>query len=590
MTRIRAIRVFVALCAVWAVDCRGANDREATVGYAVAGNYLVVGLKGEPLTWNLLLASETGSKTIASRLHACLVRVNPESQEVEAELAESWSFSEDGKVLTFQLRSGVHFSDGVPFTAEDVAFTFRALHDPQLGSPLAETATVQGRPLVAEVVNERTVRFRLPCRTAVVERLFDGIGILPRHRLEASLAEGGFASRYGVGAPEDAIVGLGPFVLARYLPGQRVVLRRNPHYWKKGPKGEKLPYLDGIVFEILPDSNARLLKFAAGELDIQGQLLPEDFKNLQEKKPPGLRLLDLGPGLDTERLWFNVNPRSPTVSEEKRSWFGDEKFRRAISFAVDRTAIVEAVYHGLASPASGPVSPANAEWRNQAIAPPTLNRNRSRRLLKQAGFRWSSEGVLLSGSDEPVRFNLITNGDNRHRSRMALLIQEDLARLGIEVAFVPLDFADVVGRVTRSFDYEACLLGITQNDPDPSAEAPLWHSRAPLHFWNPSQVHPATDWEARIDDLMERQMVTLNRSDRKKLYDEVQRILGDEMPLIDLVVPHSLLGVNRRVKNLKPTPYLSPPLWNCEELYLSGSVLPGEPTDSVARSSADPNP
>ena len=222
------------------------------------------------------------SHLITERMHAALVRINRLTQEVEPELAESWFFSEDGKSLTFRLRSDVRFSDGIRFTAEDVAFTFKALHDPSVGSPLAETAKVEGEPLVAEVVDPHTVRFRLPRRTAVVERLFDSLYVLPRHRLEESLEEGAFESEYGVGADEKSIVGLGPFRLERYLPGQRVVLRRNPHYWKRGSDGERLPHLDGIVFEILPDSNARTLKLRAGEVDLQGELLPEDFTDTSQ--------------------------------------------------------------------------------------------------------------------------------------------------------------------------------------------------------------------------------------------------------------------------------------------------------------------
>jgi peptide/nickel transport system substrate-binding protein len=153
--------------------------------------------------------------------------------------------------------------------------------------------------------------------------------------------------------------------------------------------------------------------------------------------------------------------------------------------------------------------------------------------------------------------------------QMAMLIQDDLAKLGIEMALGPLDGADLLGRITRSFNYDACLLGITQTDPDPSAELPIWLSRAPYHFWYPSQPQPATEWEAKIDQLMLQQMLAPGTSERKRLYDEVQAILAEKLPIIDLVVPHALLGVSARVRNLKPTPYWYPPLWNCEEIDLT---------------------
>jgi peptide/nickel transport system substrate-binding protein len=330
-----------------------------------------------------------------------------------------------------------------------------------------------------------------------------------------------------------------------------------------------LPLLDGIVFEILPDSNARMLKFLAGELDIQGELLPEDFLSLEEKARPDLRLIDLGPGMVPERMWFNLNPASPSVPERKRAWFADERFRRGVSLAIDRRSLVEAVFHGLASPASGPVSPANTRWHNEAIEPPELDRDEARRLLSSAGFRWNDQGKLIARDGEEIRFTLATNADNRRRTQMAALIQDDLVKLGITVNLALLDGADLVGRVTRSYNYEACLLGITPTDPDPSALLPLWLSRAPMHFWHPAQTRPATEWEARIDQLMEEQMTALDPAERKRFYDEVQFILAEKSPLLDLVVPHVCLGVHTRVRNLKPTPFWTPPLWNCEEVYLS---------------------
>lgn len=330
-----------------------------------------------------------------------------------------------------------------------------------------------------------------------------------------------------------------------------------------------MPLLDGIIFEILPDSNARLLKFSAGELDIQGSLLPEDFSSLKEHEDARLRLMDLGPGTRPERLWLNMNPRSPTLSEEKRAWFEDARFRRAISLAIDRPTIIEAVYHGYASAAAGSVSPANWMWHNEAISPLILDREEARRLLREAGFHWDSSGTLRSGKNAPVDFTLITTVESRHRTRMAAIIQEDLAHIGIEVNVAPLDRTDLIVRITQSFDYEACLLGLTFTDTDPSAALPLWLSDGPLHFWNPSQERPATDWEARIDALMERQMNSIDAANRKKLFDEVQMILAREMPLVELVVPHALIGVSNRVGNLKPTPFWTPPLWNSEEISIA---------------------
>ncbi|MGH9462431.1 MAG: ABC transporter substrate-binding protein [Vicinamibacteria bacterium] len=563
--------ILAVLVLAAAAQCRSPGTEEVSPdgssadGGPVHGGVLRIGIRSEPLTWNQLLVTDETSYQITEQLHAALVRVNRVTQEVEPELAESWSFSDDGRELSFRLRPNVVFSDGVPLTADDVLFTFQALHDPEVASPLVETALVDGEPLVPEALDSRTVRFRLKRRTAVVERIFDSIPILPRHRLEKPLAEGVFASEYGVGTSENAIVGLGPFVLERYVPGQRVMLRRNPRYWKSA-EGDSLPYLDGIVYEILTDASALMLRFRGGELDILSPLSPEDFLSLKKAGRSEVRLLDLGPGTATERIWFNLNPESP-VSGEKRAWFSDSRFRRAISLAIDRTAISKAVYLNLASQAAGPISPANRRWWNEAIEATPLDVQSARKLLADAAFEWDQAGALLGPGGQPVRFTLLTNADNPYRIKTAAIMQEDLAQIGVVMNLVPIDYPGLIGRIARTFDYEACLFSIKFTDPDPSAELPLWMSRSPFHVWSPGQPQPDTPWEARIDTLMEEQMLATEPVARETLFDEIQSLVVEHLPVIDLVVPHALLGVTSRVGNLRPTPFWDP-AWNSEELYL----------------------
>ncbi len=187
--------ILVVLALATASQCRPTakelpREETPTRGGPAFGGVLRVGIRSEPITWNRLLVTDAVSYQIAEQIHSALLRVNRVTQEVEPELAESWAFSDDGRELTLRLRPDVVFSDGEPFTAEDVAFTFRALRDPDVASSLGETALVDGEPLVPEVVDPRTIRFRLPRRTPVVERIFDSIPMLPRHRLEKSLAEG----------------------------------------------------------------------------------------------------------------------------------------------------------------------------------------------------------------------------------------------------------------------------------------------------------------------------------------------------------------------------------------------------------------
>jgi peptide/nickel transport system substrate-binding protein len=175
-----------------------------------------------------------------------------------------------------------------------------------------------------------------------------------------------------------------------------------------------------------------------------------------------------------------------------------------------------------------------------------------------------------------VSFTVLTNAGNASHARMGAFLQEDLAKIGIHAPTVVIEGSSLMARITGSFDYDACLLGIAQTDPDPSAEMAFWLSRAPFHFWNPRQERPATPWEARIDELMERQLGELDAEARRAMYFEVQRIVHEQLPVLDLVVPHSLLGARARVSNLRPTPFAHA-LWNGEEISI------GEGGEKVTR-------
>jgi peptide/nickel transport system substrate-binding protein len=568
MTGLR-LRNGLVLLAALAAGC-GEDGRQKSGRDGATESVLRVAIHTEPQTWNKLLAADRVTNLVTDQIHEPLLRLDAETQEMEPALAESWEFSPygtDGTRLVLHLRSGLRFSDGEPMTAEDVAFTFRALYDEKVASPLLETAMVDGKPFVCEVVDETTVAFVVPRRTAPLERVFDAIPILPAHVFRESLEQGDLPAASGLSAPPERVVGLGPFRLRRHLPGQRIVLERNPYYWKRDDEGRALPRLSRMVFEILPDENARLLRLRAGEVDLVELVSPEGFSLLESDASPDIVLRDLGPGLMSERLWFNLVPDAP-IAEHKKAWFRDARFRRAISSAIDREGMARVVFGGRASAAAGPVSIANESWRNGDLPPMEFDPEAALALLRQAGFARDDEGQLCDASGNPVSFTIITNLGNDQHARMGAFLQEDLAKIGIDARAVTIEPASLLARFTGSFDYEAGLLGIAQTDPDPSADMAFWVSRSSLHLWNPGQDEPATPWEARIDELMEHQLGALDPRERRRLYFEVQRIVSEQMPVLDLVVPHVLLATRRGVTNLRPTP-LGHFLWNREEIFVS---------------------
>jgi peptide/nickel transport system substrate-binding protein len=269
-------------------------------------------------------------------------------------------------------------------------------------------------------------------------------------------------------------------------------------------------------------------------------------------------------------VWFNQTSK-PALDPAKRAWFRSREFRSAMSLAINRDDLVRLAYKGHARPAVGPVSPANKAWFNPAVAAPAQDIEGARKLLAAAGFRHDG-GLLRDREGKAVEFSIITNAGSKIRARMAALIQQDLAKIGAKVNVVALDFPSLIERITRSFDYEACLLGLVNVDPDPNGQMNIWLSSASNHQWNPSQASPETTWEAEIDRLMLAQASTFDRAKRKALFDRVQQIAAEQAPFLYLVNPDALVAVSPALKNAAPSA-LSPRVhWNAEFLQVTGTL------------------
>ncbi len=533
------------------------------------GGRLVVSQASGPKTFNPLFATDTDTLGILNCVMSVLVRINRQTGEAEPELAESLTSSSDHRVLTIRLRPGVTFSDGHPLTADDVLFTFQVIYDPALRSSVRDVLDIEGGQIVVEKKDSRTITLTFPKPVATSERLLDSVHILPKHRLEADYRAGRFASRWDLSTPPQEIVGLGPFRLKEYVPGERTVLVRNPHYWKRDPAGRPLPYLDEITFLIVPDRSTRVLKFQQGELDLLSPLTPEEVARLEPQVAARrIRIYDLGPSLICEVMWFNLNPRARSLSPTKLAWFQDVRFRQAVSFAINRQALIDVVFAGKAAPVWGPV-PTTSPWFHQGVKTYPYDPLRAKALLAEAGFRdRNGDGVLEDAQGNALAFTLVTNAGNPLRERMGLMIQEDLKKVGIRVNFAPIETKTMLDRLARGTDYEAGLLAIAAGDTDPSSLRNFLLSSGSNHWWNPQQPTPATEWEKRIDELLNEFLTSGDQRRRKALFDEVQTILSEQVPLIYLVARDLIVGAKPTVGNLKPGLLPDPLLWNAEELYV----------------------
>ena len=514
---------------------------------AFAGGELRFVLRSDPKTFDPLQVSDGPSELIRYLTGGVLIRVDRQTGKPVAGLAESWRMTDGGRTVAFKLRANLKFSDGTPFSAEDVVFTIRRMGETNLHSPIADSFQQNGKLPLAEATgaNEVAVHFNGP--PAGVDRLFDQLPI------------------QSAKSPRKELAVMGPFLLEEHKAGVSVRLRRNPHYWKKDSSGRTLPYLDGMRIDIQQNRDIELRRFEQGELNLINVLDVDSFLQLREGHPETVR--DGGPSLESEFLWFNQSNKSP-LPAYKKEWFRSQQFRRAISASIQRADLVRLVYKGLAEPAAGPVSSADPVWFNPSLKAQTYDPNGALQRLKQDGFRLDNSR-LVDRSGNAVEFSLVTNAGNKVRARMATLVEQDLAKIGIKLHIVTLDFPSLVERIGRTLDYEAALLSFVNVDGDPIGQMNVWLSSAEQHAWNPSQKAPETAWEAEMDRLMQAQAATIDLRKRKSSFDRVQAIIAEQAPLIYLVHPRVLGAVSPRVRNVSPAALWPNLLWNADQLDLA---------------------
>jgi len=513
---------------------------------AQSGGVLRFCLHSEPKTFDPALVDDEASENVRYLTGGVLIRLDRETQALEPALAASWKVSKDGRTITFHLRKGLYFSDGTKFTSEDVAFTIRRLMDPQMHSSTGDAFRSGEGTVEVQAPAPDVAVITFPAAVAGLERLFDQVAIISAH------------------SPKKEMAVLGPYYVSEYKPGEYVLLRRNPNYWRHDAQGRPLPYIDTVRLDIQRNREIELLRFRRGELQMINRLDAEQFSNLQKENPGAAH--NAGPGLDAEEFWFNQSPAAP-APEFRKAWFRTTEFRRAVSMAINREDLCRIVFYGYAAPAFGPVSSSNKFWFNSALPAPKHNPQEALRLLAQAGFRYDGK-VLKDSSGNPVEFTIVTNSGNAAREKMATMIQQDLSQIGMRVKVVTLDFPSLIERITKTFDYDSCILGLVNTDLDPGSQMTVWLSSGENHQWNPSQKTPATAWEAEIDKLMREQASSLNEKLRKAAFDRVQQIVAEQQPFIYLVNKDVLTAVSPMVEGAAPAVLNPQVFWNIETLRL----------------------
>ncbi len=592
---LNSILLLLSLCCFCACDRTISYDRqvhdlpeEVAISDSEIGRYggiFILNETTQPTTFNPIVPNNLSTSMVLSRLMSGLIDFDPRTEAFTPALAKSWTVSPDGLTYTFHLRKGVLWSDGVPFTAEDVVFTFdtilaEVVHPetgqtmPRYPSRYYEQYHIDGEPIQYQAIDSHTIRFTLPKTYAPF--LYDvSRTILPKHKLIAAFESDRFLKEWttktAIETPQE-IVGTGPFKIFSYKPGERLVLEPNPHYWRADAEGQRLPYIDYLVIKFVSESNTAIAHFATGKSDASG-ISAEDFEWVKRAQGTyDFTIYNRGPSASVNFFWFNQNAGiseegRPYLPKHKLEWFTDKRFRQAILHGFNREGLIDAILFGKGEVLHSIIPPAKGEWHNPNVRKYDYSIAKAKALLQSAGFYWDSDRTLKDRNGEPVRFNLLLVESDRY-DQIGVTFVENMKDLGIEVTLERTDFATLLKRTDGTFDYDMTILGWGSSSAayDPSGSKALYLSSGAYHMWNPRQEEPATEWEARIDDLIHLQEQTLDKKQRIAYMHEVQAILSEELPLLFGYSPYGYVGIKNKWKNIY-IPKAGTILWNLDEIW-----------------------
>lgn len=491
----------------------------AKKGGPAPGDLLIMGSIGDASNLIPMLASDSASHDISSLIFNGLVKYDKDLKLV-GDLAESWEVSADGLTITFKLRRGVKWQDGKEFTAEDVMFGYETIINPN-------TRTAYSGDF-KEVKEARVVdpdTFRVTYKRAFAPGLtsWGSLVVLPKHLLQGQDINTTPFSRKPLGT--------GPFRLKEWKTGEKIVLEANPHYC------EGRPYLDGIVYRIIPDLATMFLEMKAGGIDYMG-LTPTQYKRQTEtyKMRRDFRKF--------QYLAFAYTYLGYNLKDWK---FQDIRVRQAISYAIDKDEIIEGVQLGLGLIATGPYKP-DTLWYNPNVAKYPYDPERAKKLLAEAGWKNDGKDGTLRKDGKPFEFMILTNQGNEARAKCAEIIQRRLANLGLKVKIRTVEWAAFINDFIDKKNFEAVILGWTLGqDPD---IYDIWHSSKV----GPKELNFVSYQNKEVDSLLEKGRYTFDQKVRKACYDRIQEILAEEQPYTFLYVPYALPVISARFEGVEPAP------------------------------------
>ena len=587
-TVVRPLRLTVALGLFCLLLLTGCNPTQLQSQKARVSQLVLV-TSSDPDTFNYALNNSPYS--VFPFIYNGLIRENGLTAELEPELAESWSISPDRVQITFTLREGLKWSDGKPITADDVIFTYQDIYlnnkIPTVYKDWLRIGTTDVFPSVQKL-DRRRVKFTLPEPFAPFLRSVGVLAILPAHVLRSlvlsSDAQGNpqFLSTWSTDTNPQKIIGNGPYILESYTPSQRVVLRRNPYYWRFDARGNTLPYIERIILSIIYSTDNQLLRFRSGELDSL-DVNPEMFRLLKREEKRGKYTIhNGGPRLGIRFVGFNLNKarnaqEKPFVDPIKSRWFNNLAFRQAVAYAIDRERMNNNIYRGLGQLQHSPMAVQSPYYLSpeEGLKVYNYNPEKAKQLLLDNGFQYNFKQELLDWDGNRVEFTILVKSEEKSRVDAAVQIQQDLSKIGIKADLQVLNFNVVLKKLLSSRDWECYVGAFEAGVVEPHLVSLFWYSGGSFHQFNqgtqpgetPLKGWEVSDWEQEIDSLFNAGVKELDLSKRKAIYNQFQQIVAEELPVFFLVNPLSLKAVRDRVENIKFSA-LGGAFWNIDELNL----------------------
>lgn len=523
-----------------------------------------------------------------------LLSENGLTGELQPALAESWILSEDKKRIIFTLRSELKWSDGEPLTADDVVFTYQDIYlnkkIPTVYRDFLRIGSSGAFPSVKKLDRQR-VEFILPEPFAPFLRYVEKLKILPAHVLRESVfstdTDGKplFLSTWNTNTKPEKIISNGAFKLAIYTPSQKIVLQKNPFYWRADAVGNSLPYLDRVIIQIIPSTDNQLLRFRSGELDSL-KVDAEAFQLLKREEKRGkYQIYNGGPQFGYQFVGFNLNQAKnsegkPFLNPIKSRWFNNLAFRQAVAYAINRQQINNNIYRGLGAIQHSALGVQSPYYLSPEAGLKVYNYDpeKARILLLDAGFKYNNANELLDKDGNRVEFTILVKSEEKLRIDTAVRVKEDLSKIGIQANLQVLNFNTVLQKLLSSRDWECYVgaFGVPGADFEPNLLSLFWLSKGSFHQFNlgakpgekPMKNWQVYDWEKEIDRLFTAGYQTVDENKRREIYGQFQQIVAEQLPIFFLVNPLSFQAIRNRIDNLKFSA-IGGAFWNIDELKVA---------------------